>query len=212
MQNISHIVNCQQSRACLQEFTMFKLTMRLIYILILMTFGGCVQAQGWQHAGQFDTTKIPPPLLPWLTDSKSMTARMEKRCKKIEIEIIKNQTGLMTPEENKYLKAGINNRAWIREVIMRCDSKPWLYGRTVIPFSESRTLPPEIRNLQNIPLGKVLFADPNTTRSAFEFSRTKRLPNDTQSYWARRSIFYYKGQPLLLTEIFLPEMINSLQI
>jgi chorismate--pyruvate lyase len=197
--------------------------MSLIYkLLIIYVLGGGVQTQAWQNATLLETHSLPASFRAWMLDPGSMTVRMEHLCRQVEVHVLTNQDDQMTDEERQYLPSIQGDRAWIREVIMTCDQVPWLFGRTVIPLSGAKASLPELTKLKTTPLGKVLFADPTTTRSGYQFAYLtpdnfyvqrcrQSIQSPSEPLWARRSIFHYQGKPLILTELFLPQMIHALQ-
>lgn len=85
-----------------------------------------------------------------------------------------------------------------------------MLARTVFPRSTLDHCPhPHITS--NIPLGSILFGDRSVRRSHFEVAQLygNHPPlsptlawNDV--VWGRRSIFFIKSGPLLLSEVFLP--------
>ena len=65
----------------------------------------------------------------------------------------------------------------------------------------------------------MLFKDPTLQRSAFEIARLQRgdrwhakaqhvIQDILPDLWARRSLFSLRGNSLLLTEIFLPDIVT----
>jgi chorismate--pyruvate lyase len=74
-----------------------------------------------------------------------------------------------------------------------------------------------LANLGNKPLGAVLFADPHMQRDRIEVARLQAphyfylnavqgLASVPDFIWGRRSVFYLNRKPLLVNEIFLPDM------
>jgi len=108
-----------------------------------------------------------------------------------------------------------HERCFVREVRLLCDEEPVVYARTVIPV---RTLTGSRRRLSRLgkkPLGAVLFADPSMVRSGIEVAKlspgqplfvraTANLSPQPNQIWGRRSAFFLKHRPLLVSEIFLP--------
>lgn len=105
--------------------------------------------------------------------------------------------------------------ALVREVYLMCDDKPWVFARTVIPAGTLKGGRRRLANLGKRPLGAVLFADRSMRRSPVEiaclspgqplFARAVApLCVTPEAIWGRRSVFRLSGQPLLVSEIFLP--------
>ena len=175
----------------------------------------------WDNASILDELHVSPKLRTWLSLQTSMTKRMQDNCKVVNVSVVHNQLELVYPDE--VTKLGIDPQCpcWVREVIMSCNDNPWLYGRTIIPECSLEGRVKELTQIGSIPLGRLLFSDPKTQRDAFEFAHIcpdelyhKRMQNFarhvTQKLWARRSVFSYDKKPLLLTELFLPEMAKAI--
>ncbi|MDX1656372.1 MAG: chorismate lyase, partial [Candidatus Competibacteraceae bacterium] len=74
-----------------------------------------------------------------------------------------------------------------------------------------------LTRLGNRSLGEVLFSDPTVTRGAVEVARVgpaswlhqRAWPgprHDLRPLWGRRSLFWLAGRPLLVCELFLPDL------
>ena len=68
------------------------------------------------------------------------------------------------------------------------------------------------------PLGAALFADPRVTRRPLRFRQIRRghalydaasrlIDGAPACLWARRSLFVFRGSRLLVTEVFLPDIL-----
>jgi len=107
--------------------------------------------------------------------------------------------------------------AFIREVELHCGNRPWVFARTLIPATTLRGGARRLAHLRNRPLGAVLFADPNVLRGELEVAEllsrhllfrdaARHLERPPGSLWGRRRLFYMDNKPLLVNEIFLPEL------
>lgn len=113
-----------------------------------------------------------------------------------------------------------NEGAVVRMVYLLCDGKPWVFARTVIPL---RTLSGPQRRLTHLgskPLGELLFADKTMRRGEVEVARlaagspvfsmaAQALKQKPGEIWGRRSVFYLQGKPLLVSEMFLPDLLEN---
>jgi chorismate--pyruvate lyase len=110
-----------------------------------------------------------------------------------------------------------NGVALIREVELQCDEEAWVFARTVIPAASLKGGARRLTLLGDKPLGAVLFADPTTRRGRMEVARLDRRHALFQGacghrqappaeLWGRRTLFCYRGKPLLVNEIFLPDI------
>jgi len=155
----------------------------------------------------------------WLTTEGSLTARLRQLCPTLEVVILSEK--LERPLANEIQSLGLqsNEHAWVRCVLLRGGGENWIYARTVIPnFSESNAWA-HLQQLGNKPLGEVLFQDSTIQRTPFTFARhsltiwpylsLSSSPKHTPVGYARRSIFTQQHAPLLLTEVFLPNLLKK---
>lgn len=119
--------------------------------------------------------------------------------------------------EARALELRSGAHALVREVFLLCYGRPWVFARTVIPAHTLLGKHRRLSRLGNRSLGALLFADKSMRRSAVEIacitsgqllfeSATRNLPEKSKAIWGRRSKFYLKNKPLLLSEIFLHDM------
>lgn len=107
----------------------------------------------------------------------------------------------------------------MREVHLLCGDTPWVYARTVMPVSALRGRQRRLSRLGNKPLGAALFADPGLQRGEVQVARIGREealfgralaapPAEIDAIWGRRSVFRLRGSALLVSEIFLPALLQ----
>jgi len=107
--------------------------------------------------------------------------------------------------------------ALIRQVYLLCDEQRWVYARTVVPLRSLNGRGRRLASLGNRPLGAMLFADRGVRRGRMQVARLSSgdhvfdqavsgLSVVPESIWGRRSLFHYAGRPLLVNEIFLPNV------
>ena len=110
--------------------------------------------------------------------------------------------------------------ALVRHVFLLCAGKPWVFARSVIPPRTLRGAHRRLANLGTRPLGAILFSDRSVRRGEVRVCELKprqplfdlasaALDRPPEGAWARRSIFTLREKPLLVTEVFLPEMVND---
>ncbi len=119
--------------------------------------------------------------------------------------ILKNQRwDKPDPNESKILKLLSGSYGFIRETLLVSDEHPLVFARTVIP---PKTLPctPKRICLGEKPLGYFLFSNRHARRGEIAIVALKT--NSGEIIWGRRSIFYIRHKPLLITEILLPATI-----
>lgn len=155
-------------------------------------------------------------LTQWLLDPDSLTAKLKRHCQHFSVEVLGQRPGIIRPDEAKWLTESADQEqanATIREVILCCDGKPWVFARSVFPQSALDTAALKLGQLGNKPLGAHLFAQPDLQRSRIEvstFSAQSRigalhqcLGYPAHSLWGRRSCFTAAGQRVLVAEVFI---------
>lgn len=160
----------------------------------------------------------------WLLDPNSLTAKLKRHCQNFSVEVLGQRPGLIRPDEANWLTEHEhpNNEqanATIREVILCCDHKPWVFARSVFPQSALDEAALKLGQLGDKPLGAHLFAQPDLQRSRIEVSRFAAqsrigelhqcLGYPAQSLWGRRSCFTAAGQRVLVAEVFIGESIPA---
>ena len=177
---------------------------------------GCRSLLHWCKQKQCVSAEIPHHVADWLFDSSSLTARLKAKCHgRFHVEVLSVERTTPTPDEIRALKLRFRSRAIIRQVLLYCDDKPWVYARTIIPMTSLRGPLRGVAKLGNKPLGEVLFANKTMQRSEMEVTALKpghfcyqwTHNEGEQIIWGRRSVFSLCKRPLLVSEFFLPEVL-----
>ena len=158
------------------------------------------------------------PYRRWLTDRGSLTARIAARCPGVRVEV--TFQGLRRPDRDEgflFADAG-RSRAFVREVLLCCGDTPVVFAHTVLRPRDLTGPWRGVAGLGSRPLGAALFADARIERFALrqrklgahhELNRRvcALLRIRPRSLWARRSLFRLHDSPILVTEVFLPEIL-----
>lgn len=177
--------------------------------------------QRWRPRHQhYYSQAIPEELQSWLFDEKSLTKRLQRHCRgAFSVQILSEEVCQPQPHEARILGMGQRHWARIRQVVLLCDGKPWVVARTIIPLSTLRGPLRRLRHLKNRPLGAFLFADPHLERGNIEVTQLPftapplnlLFQNEstlTAIPWGRRSLFRLHNRPLLVSEIFLNQLLT----
>lgn len=172
----------------------------------------------WTPRSRIVRGSVPVTVLDWLLDQASLTKRLQTACAgRFRVRVLSQGWARPMLNEARALRLDPRKYAMVRQVELLCDDTPWVYARTIIP---RKTLSGRLRrltHLQSQSLGAVLFASPTMRRGEVEIAnilansklhdlierRGGHLPS---SVWARRSVFHVHNKPLLVSEIFLPDM------
>lgn len=169
------------------------------------------------------SSRLGPPagVFDWLSDTGSLTRRVQHACDGCFRVKVRRQSRLRPlPSEIARLAMRGHVVALVREVSLHCDERPWVFARTLIPLSSLRGSARRLTMLGNRPLGALLFADPSAERGMMEFARllpghhlfelaADGLGQRPAELWGRRTLFRFAGKPLLVNEIFLPDLLDQ---
>jgi chorismate--pyruvate lyase len=161
----------------------------------------------------------------WLTTPGSLTARLIAHSRQFRVQKLRQQGNLCLADEAGAIGLARPRRVWEREVLLRCDGKPVVYGHTVVPMSATAHDWPLFSALGERSLGTTLFYDPLVQRGQLEFARIRpghpllarvhaALGGEGQGgrsdtvYYARRCVYRRRQGLLMVTEVFLPAVLD----
>jgi len=161
----------------------------------------------------------PADLAPWLRDHGSLTQRIQQRCARFAVHGVRSGLARIARDEATLLGIAPPHLAWSREVFLYADGRPVVFAHSACARQHLCGAWSAVRSLGNKPLGALLFAHPLVERKPLHYKAlrsthplyqraTIALDNPPGRLWARRSLFYLCGAPLLVTEIFLPEILR----
>nr|WP_282571416.1 chorismate lyase [Methylonatrum kenyense] len=164
---------------------------------------------------------MPEVLAGWVIGTDSLTRRLRARCGE-RFSVQRLYEGWQKPlhGEARRLRQRPARMAWVREVALCCDGQPLILARSVIPLTSLRGRNGALRLLGNRPLGELLFSGAGTSRSPLRLARLRRndalairlhdhCGRDMGGNWARQAVHLLHGKPLLVTEVFLPELVQG---
>jgi chorismate--pyruvate lyase len=154
----------------------------------------------------------------WLSDRGSLTRSVKASCGgRFAVDVVHQAHGAALPSERALLHAGTAKALLVREVRLNCNGRCWVFARTLIPLQGLRGIALGLTTLGRRPLGEVLFSDPTTRRLRVQVARilprhhlfakaTHHLPNLPKGLWGRRTLFRYGDCPILVNELFMPDI------
>ena len=156
---------------------------------------------------------------PWLTDRGSLTARIKARCPDVRVEVVFQ--GLRRPDRDEGFLFTHRGRArvLVREVFLVCEGTPVVFAHTVLDPADLCGPWRSVAKLGTRPLGAALFADARIARHPLRSRKigwhhelhrrlSASVAHAPRSLWARRSLFRLHDSPILVTEVFLPEILS----
>lgn len=181
-----------------------------------MRAGTLRQARWHAHVGAIGA---PAALRPWLLEAGSLTARLTAHSRAFRVQRLHQHTALCLPDEARAIGMQRPGRVWEREVLLRCDEVPVVFAHTVVPMAATANDWPLFNALGERSLGSTLFYDPRVARGALEFARIRAghplmrraqaaLGGEHTILYARRCLYRRRQGTLLVTEVFLPSVLE----
>lgn len=162
---------------------------------------------------------LPVAYAPWLRDHGSLTLRIQQRCARFDVQPVRNGLARIAFDESCVLDIPSRQFAWSREVFLHADGKPVVFAHSTCSSIHLRGVWQAMRGLGNRSLGSLLFTHPLVIRQPLHYLALRSqhplyrraasvLDTRPRTLWARRSLFYLHDAPLLVTEVFLPEILG----
>jgi len=175
----------------------------------------------------FRWRKTPPPALSftqkhWLMRPGALTFALRQQGT-LELRVLSEQVRSLPREDSYSLGLTAGQAVWVREIAMRLDGVDCVVARSLTPLRASHGVWQGMRRLRTRPLADMLYHDVSIRRSDFEVARLTRHSALFQTVHhklsttkvlpllARRSIFWRRGEPLLVAECFLPAFWQRVQ-
>ena len=166
-------------------------------------------------------TPPPPahdPYHPWLVFPGSLTARITACLGAMRVEVRFQGARRPARDEARLIGLQPSRLAHVREVVLTVAGTPVVFAHSVAAPRDLKGAWRALGHLGNRPLAAALFADPRVRRQPLEFRHVRashylharvRAAGLTPPpvLWARRSLFRFRGKPLLVTEVFLPAIV-----
>lgn len=175
--------------------------------------------------GHVLATNPPHALRHWLTGEGSLTAKLKEHSSSFRVQVLHQEPSICLADEANAIGQHRPVRVVEREVLLRCDNTPVVFGHTVVPMSADASDWPLFSALGERSLGSTLFGDPMVKRGELEFARLRAthplarrvraalaangcaVPDDHLLY-ARRCLYRRNEGTLLVTEVFLPTVLE----
>ena len=184
--------------------------------------GSLRQAQWHAH---INAVNAPPAIRQWLLSPCSLTAKLKAHGTTFRVQCLHQETARCLSDEAASIGLHRAGRVWEREVLLRCDGQPAVFGHTVVPMQATATDWPLFSALGERSLGSTLFGDRMVRRGTLEFARLRaghplvqrvqaalaqegRSIADQAFIFARRCLYQRHQGLLLVTELFLPTVLE----
>jgi chorismate--pyruvate lyase len=171
----------------------------------------------WRDKALYSQAGLSHAAASWVLAPGSLTQRLRDSAKNaFKLNVLRQINAKARVAESHVLALKPGAQVLIREVELCVDDQPRVFARTIIPAQTRQGVGRVLVQLGNRPLGELLFNDKRTIRGPIQWTvlypqhclyqqaaqclSTLSLP---QRLYARRSVFYLVGKPLLVTEVFL---------
>ncbi|MDP1558454.1 MAG: chorismate lyase [Nitrosomonas sp.] len=155
----------------------------------------------------------------WLQFRGSLTRRIQSQCESFRVQPVFQSLATVHSDERVVMNIRHGELAMVREVYLYCGNKPVVFAHSVVARKDLRGAWRGLSGLGNKSLGTVLFTNPKIKRTPLEFSQLStghilydrachKLQKLPSYLWARRSLFTLHGQSILVTEVFLPAILD----
>lgn len=159
----------------------------------------------------------------WLTADGSLTAKLKNHSQAFRVQCLHQTTARCLTDEAAAIGMHRPGRVWEREVLLRCDNTPVVFAHTVVPMSATASDWPLFSALGERSLGTTLFGDRQVRRGVLEFARLReghplaqrarkalKLEQGREELilYARRCLYRRRQGTLLVTEVFLPSVLE----
>lgn len=159
------------------------------------------------------------PYRGWLLKRGSLTQHIQRVGGQFSIQLLRQSVLQPNSDERRLLGLRDRKRALVREVLLVCGTTPVVFAHSVLPREHLRGQWRVLSALGDKSMGATLFADPRIQRTALHYRPLNRqhalyrsasdvLDPPAGRLWARRSIFRLRETQILVTEVFLPEILN----
>ncbi len=172
----------------------------------------------WRALNRYTHQSAPRNIRGWLFDQGSLTAKLQQRASgELSVRVLRQRSACATLSECRSLGLKMRSQCVIREVVLEGPGNvPWVFARSIFPM---RSLTGPLQHLKKFgtrPLGGYLFSQPKLKRGPIQIAALKQAENNIPSelqqgclLWGRRSVFSLFGRELLVSEVFLPGLVNT---
>ena len=176
----------------------------------------------WNRIDSGEIHRAPRQWQAWLSDTGSLTQKIEKAIgQKLVVKVLRDRPQSLYQDEYHSFRNRIEH-CRVREVLLCVNNTPLVIARSIIPTLSSSGSNHSILRLGTRPLGAVLFSKTrmhSKARPHRDIARIdqhcplwktfKKLGVSLQTpLWARRTLYRLKGHPILVSEVFLPALLE----
>ena len=160
---------------------------------------------------------LPPTLQSWLHEKTSLTQRLRDEWGAVSVQVLFECWQVPFLSERRRLQLPENRLCLVREVVLLSGNTPLILARTIIPRETLMATHGNLARLGTRPLGEILFSSPSLERQWLDVSHL--LPDNwklaqspfsvEKPLWGRLTRYSIKKRPMLVSEFFLPSLVEK---
>lgn len=163
---------------------------------------------------------LSPHARGWLQNRGSLTQLIQQRCcSEFRVKPVFQSLAKACMDELDVMNLRKNELAMVREVYLYCGETPVVFAHSVVAEKNLQGAWRGLSGLGSRSLGTVLFTNPVVKRTPLRFKKLtsahplfrracQKLQRKPLDLWARRSLFSLHEQSILVTEVFLPPILE----
>ncbi|SEM85625.1 chorismate--pyruvate lyase family protein [Halomonas caseinilytica] len=154
---------------------------------------------------------MSPSWWDWLATQDSLTERLIEagHPRRFRVRLLDQRHGYPSRDESLALGLTMHQLAWVREVALCLDDRPWVMARSVAPLNPAHDHY-RLERLGERSMGSWLFRQPDLERGPIEICATSGPFCDAEGPWGRRSILRHDRFTVLVQEFFQQAMVDDL--
>lgn len=156
----------------------------------------------------------------WLVDDGSLTLRLQQRHANFLVKPLSMRYTKPLKDERPFLQLKLGQKALVREVLLISNDQPVVFAHSVLSTQSLYGEWSSFSRLGSQSLGAALFANPKVKRTPLSYKKlsqqhmlykqaAKQLSDAPRFLWARRSVFSLHCANILVTEVFLPTILEK---
>ncbi|WP_018152407.1 chorismate--pyruvate lyase family protein [Leeia oryzae] len=157
----------------------------------------------------------------WLGSAGSLTWRLKQLSPDFAVTLMRSVADMPTFDEWRSIGLTKPGKVWTRDVCLTLEGEPMVVAHSITPLAGIRHVWRSLHTLARRPLAELLFTDPAVIRLPLAYAKVSMnhplhqqarqiLPHLSCPLWARRSVFVRHAVPLMVTEVFLPNLWNKI--
>jgi chorismate lyase len=172
----------------------------------------------WHEHRRGSHHHLPDNVQSWAYETGSLTQRLRDYYgNTIAVTILFHQWRIPFLSERRQLQLPQHRYGLTREVMLHQQGKPLLLARTIIPEETIKVAHRNLSHLGTRPLGEVIFSYPDLERITMDLTlisparwmpQAKKTANIDQTIWGRRTVYAIQKRPMLVSEFFLPGILE----